>query len=60
LGVSTGNAGVGVIVTVGVGVETGKIKVISGNGIKVVVGVTVGVAEGVEVWDCVLETRVGD
>ncbi len=41
---------VGVTVEVGVLVCAGKIKVIAGNGTKVVVGVSVGDDEGVNVW----------
>lgn len=46
-GVSTGDTGVRVIVAVGEGVETGKIRVISGREIRVVVAVSDGVIVGV-------------
>ena len=48
LGVCTFGTRVVVIVTVGVGVDTGKISVISGSGINVVVAVIDGVIKGVE------------
>lgn len=58
-GVFVIGTGTGVIVTVEVLLEAGKINVIAGKGISVVVGVTEGVVEGVKVSTGVLEVSVG-
>lgn len=50
----------GVIVDREVFVGAGKINVIAGNGTSVVVGVSVGVEEGVNVREGVLDVAVGD
>jgi hypothetical protein len=52
--------GMGVIVVREVLVGTGKIIVNAGNGTRVVVGVSVGVEEGVYVWEGVLNVAVWD
>jgi hypothetical protein len=58
-GVSRGANGVGVVVVVGVGVETGKMSVISGSGIKVVVAVFDAVNTGVDDCDGAFVALVG-
>jgi hypothetical protein len=59
-GVSIFKTGAGVMVARDVLVGAGKIKVMAGNGTSVVVGVSVGVEEGVNVCEGVIEVRVGD
>jgi len=54
LGVAVAVGGTGVIVGVPVGVEAGKISVIAGSGMSVVVGVFDGVRVGVSVAEGVL------
>lgn len=56
--VDVGKIGVGFWVISGEDVYAGKIRVIIGNGIKVVVGVTVGVSVWVDVCDCVPDNSV--
>jgi hypothetical protein len=52
--------GTGVTVALEVLVNAGKINVIAGKGTSVVVGVTVGVEEGVKVRDGVCDVPVVD
>jgi hypothetical protein len=51
--------GVGVVVALEVSIGAGKINVIAGKGTSVVVGVTVGVADGVYVCNGVNDAPVG-
>ena len=59
-GVSVTETGIGVTVAIEVIVEAGNINVNAGKGISVVVGVSDGVVEGVNVCEGVLDVPVGD